>query len=171
MATYQDWEKTVSESIRGDMLWKMRVYRLSLFASDISWSDATTLIQDKRTLNLADQLYRAIGSIGANIAEGYSRSSGKDRARFYEYALGSAREGRDWYYKARHLLGPDVTEHRLELLSQIIRLILTMLPDQRQQVIKEETIAYGDILNEDVEYPSDSQCYGVDSRRQSMRSR
>ncbi len=25
--------------------------------------------------------------------------SGKDRARFYEYSLGSAREGRGWYYR------------------------------------------------------------------------
>ncbi|MFN8404533.1 MAG: four helix bundle protein [Anaerolineales bacterium] len=38
--------------------------------------------------------YEAVGSVGANISEGYSRSSGKDRARFYEYALGPARESR-----------------------------------------------------------------------------
>ena len=55
-------------------------------------------MQDRRTIGLADQLYRSLGSIGANLAEGYSRGTGKDRAHFYEYALGSARESRDWYY-------------------------------------------------------------------------
>ena len=90
-------------------------------------------MQDKRTLDLSDQLYRAAGSISANIAEGYSKSTGKDRARFYEYALGSARESRDWYYKARHVLGEKVvTQHRSEFLTEIIRLLITMVPQQRQ---------------------------------------
>ena len=89
-------------------------------------------MQDKRTLDLSDQLYRAAGSTSANIAEGYSRSTGKDRARFYEYALGSARESRDWYYKARHLLDEAVVTHRLSLLTQVIRLLSKMVPNQRK---------------------------------------
>ena len=52
------------------------------------------LAQDKRTIEVADQLFRAVGSVHANISEGYSRQSGKDQARFYEYALGSDREAR-----------------------------------------------------------------------------
>ena len=96
---YEDWEREVPEPITGDVLWKMKVYRLALFAVNLGWHDITKLAQDRRTASLADQLYRSLGSIGANIAEGYSRSSNKDRVRFYEYALGSARESRDWYYK------------------------------------------------------------------------
>lgn len=95
----------------------MEAYRLGLFAADVGWHDATKLIRDKRTLELSDQLYQALGSISANLAEGYSRGTGRDRARFYEYALGSARESRDWYYKGRHILGPAVTTHRLSLLT------------------------------------------------------
>ena len=140
--TYEEWEQTVPETITGDVLWKMKVYRLGLFASDIGWDDVTKLMQDQRTLKLSDQLYRSLGSISANIAEGYSRSSGKDRARFYEYALGSARESRDWYHKARHILHEAVIQHRIDLCSQIIRLLLTMLPDQRQRYLKEETASY-----------------------------
>ncbi|MFQ5594528.1 MAG: four helix bundle protein, partial [Anaerolineae bacterium] len=56
-------------------------------------------MQDRQTLGLSDQLYRALVSISSNIAEGYSRGTGKGRAQFYEYALGSARESRDWYFK------------------------------------------------------------------------
>jgi len=123
-------------------LWTVRVYRLALFGADIAWRDITELFQDKRTIALSNQLYRAMGSISANIAEGYSRGSGKDRARFYEYALGSARESRDWYYKARHILREEVVSHRMGLLSQIIRLLLVMVPDQRGKIIKEERTAY-----------------------------
>lgn len=92
--------------------------------------------------SLADQLYRSVGSISANLAEGYSKSSGKDRARFYEYALGSAREARNWYYAGRHVLGQAVTNHRCDQLTRIIRLLLVMLSDQRQQNLHEETPPY-----------------------------
>ena len=139
---YEEWEQTVPEAITRDVLWKMRVYRLGLFASDVGWEDVTKLMLDPRTLKLSDQLYRSLGSISANIAEGYSRSSGKDRARFYEYALGSARESRDWYYKSRHVLTDSVVEHRVDLCSQIIRLLLTMLPNERHRTLKEDSVFY-----------------------------
>jgi four helix bundle protein len=140
---FEDWVKTVPEVITQDSLWKMEAYRLALFVSDVNWFDVTKLMQDKRTLDLSDQLYRAVGSIGANLAEGYSRSTGKDRARFYEYALGSARESRDWYYKGRYILSKEVVNHRLHLLTQIIRLITTMVPQQRaSQGIREAGPVY-----------------------------
>jgi len=132
----------VPQVITGDALWKVQVYRLALFTADLGWNDVTKLLQDRRTVGLSDQLYRAIGSISANIAEGYSRSSNRDCARFYEYALGSARESRDWYYKGRHILGETVTAHRLDLMTEIIRLLLVMVPDQRGQVLSEEVSAY-----------------------------
>jgi four helix bundle protein len=76
------------------------------------------------------------------MAEGYSRSSGKDRVRFFEYSLGSARESRDWYYKGRHILGETVTAHRVNLVTQITRLLLTYIPDQRHVTLKEESATY-----------------------------
>jgi len=139
---YEDWAETVPEEITGDSLWKMEAYRLALFASDIGWHDVTKLMNDKRTLDLSDQLYRALGSISANLAEGYSRGTGKDRARFYEYALGSARECRDWYYKGRYALGAEVTTHRIRLLTHIIRLSLAMVPQQRGGVLREPEPEY-----------------------------
>jgi len=129
--TYEEWEGSVPDVIKADALWKVTAYRLSLFAATVGWQDVTRLMQDRRTRALADQLYRAVGSIGANIAEGYSRGTGKDRAHFYEYALGSARESRDWYYKCAAVLGDQVTTHRLGLLTEVIRLLLTMVPQQR----------------------------------------
>lgn len=139
---YSEWEASVPEAIKSDTLWKMKVYRLALFSSEFGWQDVTKLVGDKRTVALADQLYRALGSISANIAEGYSRGSGKDRSRFYEYALGSARESRDWYYKARHILSDTVSEHRINFTTEIIRLLLTILPQERTLNLKEETTEY-----------------------------
>jgi len=100
-------------------------------------------IDERPTHNyLSDQLYRALGSISGNIEEGYSRGTGKDRARFYEYSLGSARESRGWYYRRRYILGEVVVHHRLQLLSEIIRLLLTMVPQQRGYVTRDETAPY-----------------------------
>ena len=140
---YSTWEKSVPEAISTDPLWRVEAYRLALFLADLGWHDVTKLMRDRRTLSLADQLYRAVGGIGSQIAEGYSRGTGRDRARFYEYALGSARESRDWYYKGRHVLGEPLVAHRLNLLSQIARLLLVMIPDQRGQQMREEASAYG----------------------------
>lgn len=139
---YDEWLKSVPEEITGDLLWKVEAYRLALFLAELAWHDVTKLTQDKRMFGLADQLYRAVGSISANISEGYSRSSGKDRARFYEYALGSARESHGWFYKGRHVLGQNVAEHRMRLTTQIIRLSLTMVPDQRDVSLKEDSTPY-----------------------------
>ena len=139
---YAEWESSVSEDIRNDALWSVEVYRLSLFAATIGWQDVSKLFNDSRTRSLADQLNRALGSISANIAEGYSRSMEKDRARFFEYALGSARESRDWYYKAQPILTDAVVEHRITLLTQIVRLLLTTLNNLRTRTIREEPEEY-----------------------------
>ncbi len=73
-----------------------------------------------------------MGSISANIVEGYSRLSNKEKARFYEIALGSAREAKDWYFKSRHILGEEVQIHRIEILTSIIMLLNTMIVDRRR---------------------------------------
>ena len=139
---YREWEKGVPETLKADSLWQVAAYRLAFFLADLSWQDASRLVRDHRTIGLSDQLYRAVGSISANVAEGYSRGTGKDRARFYEYALGSARESRDWYFKSRHILGESVTEHRLQLLTEVIRLLLTMVPQQRSYTVREGNAEY-----------------------------
>ena len=140
--TYEHWLKSVPDEMTGDCLWQMEAYRLSLFAIDLAWHDVSKLIRDKRTIGLADQLNRAVGSISANIAEGYSRQSGKDQARFYEYALGSARETRNWYYQGRQVLTELVSSHRIKLMTQLIRLLLTIIPAERGNKLHEEPAAY-----------------------------
>src|SRR5260370_5514246 len=110
---------------------------MSGWVGELGWADVTKLAQDRRTWSVADQLNRALGSISANVAEGYSRGTGRERAHFYEYALGSAREARDWYFKGRHLLGHTVVHHRLALLTDVIRLLLTIIPRERRHSIRQ----------------------------------
>lgn len=140
--SYEEWVKGVPEEISQDVLWKVTAYRLALFLNDLAWADVSRLAQDRRTVGLSDQLFRAVGSIGANTAEGYSRGSAKDKARFYEYALGSARESRHWYWESRHVLSEPIASHRLRLLARIIQLLLVMLPDQRGYTVRETRVDY-----------------------------
>jgi len=140
--SFDEWEKRVPEAFKVDTLWKVKAYRLALYLSDLCWQDTTLLLNDKRTVSLSDQIYRAVGSVSANLAEGYSRSTGKDRALFYQYALGSARECRDWYYKARFVLGDEIFLQRVLAITEILRLLLTMIPQQRGHVIREGADPY-----------------------------
>lgn len=141
---FNEWVESLPAEIKGDSLWKMEAYRLALFATEIGWHDVTELMKDKRTLGIADQLYRALGSISANLAEGYSHHTGKSRAQYYQYALGSARESRDWYYKSHYILKEEVINHRINFLTQIIKLLLTMVPQQRGKILslREEQATY-----------------------------
>lgn len=141
---FDEWIVTLPKEITGDSLWKMEAYRLALFATEIEWHDVTELMKDRRTISIADQLYRALGSVSANLAEGYSHHTGKSRAQYYQYALGSAREARDWYYKSHHILKEEVVQHRISFLTQIIRLLLVMVPQQRGKTLtlREEKSPY-----------------------------
>jgi len=66
----------------GDPLWRMRAYRLACELVKESWDDAEKLAHHRSTERISAQLYAALGSIVANLAEGYAHSSGKDRAHF-----------------------------------------------------------------------------------------
>lgn len=128
--TFSTWERKIPIEIKEDLVWRMEAYRLSLFLSDACWKDTNIILKEKR-FSLADQLYRSVGSIGANIIEGYSRRSKKEKARFYEISLGSAREAKDWYFKSRHILSEKKSMSRIKLLISIIKLLQKMISDQR----------------------------------------
>jgi four helix bundle protein len=139
---YSEWLSTVPSEITNDPIWKLEVYRLALFAGDIGWHDVLALSQKPMMLRIADQLHSSLGSISANLTEGYSRSKGLDRARFFEISLGSARESRDWYYKSRHVLPAEVTKHRMGLTTHIVGMLTPMIPHQRKFAIREEQVEY-----------------------------
>ena len=140
--SYEKWGKDIPEAFKADSVWKVTAYRLALYLTDLCWQDLQCLIQDKRTVSIADQLYRAVGSISVNLAEGYSRISGKDRALFYQYSLGSTREARDWYFKARHILGDEIFNARVHVITEILRLLVKMISQQRGYLVHEDSSQY-----------------------------
>jgi four helix bundle protein len=110
----------------------VQAYQIARKLADLAWGDTDAMLRDPRLREVAPQLYRAIGSIAANIAEGYARRSRPDRIRYYEYALGSVEECITWYETARHVLSGDTLPDRLADLVGIRRLSLTMIRNERQ---------------------------------------
>jgi four helix bundle protein len=114
----------------------MRAYQLARELSEVSWADAEKLKKHRVTDRVAGQLYAAVASVGANIAEGYGRSSGRERARFFEYALGSVRESMTWYRTGKPVLGEVISNERLDKLEHIRRLLLAIIPRERDRLIR-----------------------------------
>ena len=123
--------------LRADPLSRMRAYRIATKLQQLSWNDAEILRKNSITADLPGQLYTAVGSIAANLAEGYSRSSGKDRVRIFEYALGSAREAVAWYVSAAPILGDETTTKRGNALEEIRKIMLTAIPAERNRLIRQ----------------------------------
>ena len=125
------WVETVPADITTDTIWRTPAYRLALFAISRAQMDARHILANRLTRPHLDQLLRAVGAISADLDEGYSRSSGPERAHYYEYACGSTRESRGWYFKCAAAFPPDILTSRLALLSRIIRILTAIIPRER----------------------------------------
>jgi four helix bundle protein len=130
--TYEEWERQVPEAIKADPVWQFYAYRKGSFLYDLVGEDCETLMRDPRGRAIVEQIIRSAGSICANIEEGYGRGYGKDRNHFLRISVGSARETKGWYYRARRLLSPEVLKHRLALIDEVISLLVTELARQHQ---------------------------------------
>jgi four helix bundle protein len=129
--TLEEWERTVHPGVRGDALWKRQDYRLASYLADTAWADVEQLGRHPAMRDVSPQLYEALGSIPSHISEGYSRGTSADRVKYLEYALGSSREAREWYRRGQPVLGPARVTERLDLLTSVIRLLLTAIPSER----------------------------------------
>jgi four helix bundle protein len=129
--SFEKWQSEIPDLLRCDPLWTYVAYPKALFLFDLAWFDCERLLKDARGRILVSQLTDAASSISANIEEGYGKGFGADYARFLQIALGSARETRGWYWRARKLLPSQVVEHRMSLTTEIIRLLKTTIPQQR----------------------------------------
>src|SRR5665647_1158351 len=126
----------VSVDTSHDPLARMRVFELATVLGPDCFEDAQALSANPITEEIAGQLYSAVGSISANISEGYSRSSGKDRARIFEIALGSVRESMSWYRSSEPVLGESVVKDRRDRLEEMRRLLLAIIPRERGRAMR-----------------------------------
>jgi hypothetical protein len=62
----------VSKGTSGDPLQRMRAYRLACEVVSESWADAEKLTHNRTMEKVSGQLYAAVGSIAANLGEGYA---------------------------------------------------------------------------------------------------
>lgn len=120
-------------SLYSDPLERVQAYVLAREAGRVARLDCERLRSDPVMVDIARQLFTSVGSITANIAEGYARSTLPDRRRFLEFALGSTREAASWY---EHLALPEGAE-RLARLTSIRRLLLTMIRTSREAIAKD----------------------------------
>jgi four helix bundle protein len=129
--TFALWEQQPPPDLFGDPIWRLTAFRLSVFLADVARDDVVSLTRAGASAHPLTQLERSIASISANISEGYSKHSGKERARYFESALGSAREGREWYRRLRFLLGDTAAQARASLLTRIIKILTVAIPRER----------------------------------------
>src|SRR5436190_13562828 len=106
-----------------DRLDEIEFYKKSLELWDDFWTDSEILLKDIRGKEVARQLTRSVGSISANIEEGYGRGYGKEYPHFLRISRGSARETRGWYKRAKFLLPKDIITARDAELSEIIAML------------------------------------------------
>lgn len=103
-----------------DMLDSLRFYVTACDLWKEGWNDTDLLGNDYRGKEISKQLVRSLGSISANIEEGYGRGYGQDYSRFLRIARGSARETRGWYVRSGLLLPAVTVNQRTEKLDFVI---------------------------------------------------
>ena len=130
--SFEEWQTSIPDKIRSGPLWSFGAYPQACFLYDLVWFDCDSLTKDVRGRAIVEQLIRSAGSVCANIEEGYGRGFGRDYAHFLGYALGSARETQGWYFRAKNLLRPEVINHRLALIDEVIALLVKTIGYQRK---------------------------------------
>jgi four helix bundle protein len=131
--TYEEWEEDVHERVRAEPIWQFLGYRKALFFYELVWQDSEKLVSDRRGRAIAEQLVRSAGSVSANVEEGHGRGYGKQRNWFFTVSIGSVRESKGWYWRARHLVSSEVLDHRLALADEVIALLVTELRRQKSR--------------------------------------
>jgi four helix bundle protein len=87
--------------------------KISSFEQLVVWQESQNLAVDvykisrdfpkEETFGVTSQIRRAASSVSANIAEGFGRSSAKDKLQFYTIAYGSLLETKNFLYLSEKL--------------------------------------------------------------------
>ena len=130
---YEKWANAQPELLRSDALWTLDSYRLAHYLAELSAADMRRA-RDGDLAPARKQLLKAVISISANIAEGYSRPTLADRSRFIAYALGSARESVTWYASFRVPLGDATLFARYTHLARLRRILIATQRSQHSRL-------------------------------------
>ena len=126
-----------------DNLDNVRFYAVALELWDECWQDTGIMAKDFRGIEIAKQLIRSIGSVSANIEEGYGRGFGKEYPHFLRISRGSARESKGWYKRSKHLLDEKIIESRIYKLDSVIAMVTksiqTLEQNKKQSLLRPPT--------------------------------
>ena len=90
---------------------------------DLTWSDTEIMKNDFRGKEICKQIIRSVGSISANIEEGYGRGSKREYPHYLKISRGSATESKGWFKKSKFLLDENIINERIKLLEEIIAIL------------------------------------------------
>ena len=87
---------------------------------------------------LENELLRSIGSISANIAEGFNARSTKEYVHYLDIARRTASESENWYYKIRDagFLKVEVAERRVDQCVEVCKMLQSMISKLEKRCIK-----------------------------------
>ncbi len=116
-----------------DKLDEVQFYKLSCELWDECWADTEILSKDFRGREIAKQLVKSVGSISANIEEGYGRGYGKEYPQFLRISRGSARESKGWYKRAGKLVSQKTVDARMQKMDAIIAMLTKSIQTLEQK--------------------------------------
>ena len=131
---FEEWVKTLPDSLRNDPLWKSAYYRLAMYLYDLVWIDSAVINKDFRGREIVHQAVRSAGSVCANMEEAYRRGIGTaDFVRIMRIALGELGETQGWYFRSRHILSQGTLDKRIKVIQQAIALTVTAIDKNRKR--------------------------------------
>jgi hypothetical protein len=81
---FEEWQKTVPESIRSEKFWLLIAYQKALYLYDLLWKDTESWIKDDRGQILSKQIVLSADSICSNIEEGFGRDMESNSCNFMD---------------------------------------------------------------------------------------
>ena len=95
----------------------------------LTLKDVENFPNTRGAYTLSDQLLRSIGSISANIAEGFNRRSTRHYISYLDNSVGSTNEAENWYYKIEGAgwLGSNMIRERVEKLTEIRQMLCGLI--------------------------------------------
>ncbi len=103
--SYAAWESSIPAEVRADPLWGLRVYRAALYAGDLGRREHAGLRENPGSQTLPRNWCARPDRSARTSPKDTAAMAARIACDSTAYALGSARESRDWYYKARDALG------------------------------------------------------------------
>ena len=87
---------------------------------------------------LQDELLRSVGSISANVAEGFNARSTTEYIHYLDIARRTASESENWYYKIRDagFLKVEVAERRVDQCVEVCKMLQSMISKLEKRCIK-----------------------------------